>query len=99
MNPGELSMLESRRQELLGQLKIAEASLRGGLHARGFGIIAREHLERALAHIQEAYIAINEAKQVRTVPQLVDDLVRIQRVCDEFRQQPPPGVTVKSHRV
>ncbi len=98
MNAGELSMLESRRQELLGQLKTAEASLRGSLHARGFGSIAREHLERALAHIQEAYIAINESKPVRTVPQLVDDLVRIQQVCDEFRRQPPPGVTVKPHR-
>jgi len=99
MNPGEHSMLESRRQELLGQLRTAEASLRGSLHARGFGTIAREHLERSLAHIQEAYIAINESKPVRTVPQLVEDLTRIEQVCNEFRQQPPPGITVKPHRV
>jgi hypothetical protein len=99
MNPGELSMLENRRRALLGQLKFAEASLRASLHTRGFGNVTREHLERALAHIHEAHVAINEIKPVRTVPQLVNDLVRIQQVCDEFRQQPPPGVTVKPNRI
>jgi hypothetical protein len=98
MNPGELSMLENRRQALLGQLKTAEASLRASLHARGFGGGARDHLERALAHIQEACIAINEIKSVRSVQQLAEDLTRIEQVCNEFRRQPPPGVTVKSLR-
>ena len=98
MNPAELTIIESRRQELLGQLRIAEAGLRTSLHARGFGSVAREHLERALAHLQEAYIAINEIKTVRSVPQLVEDLTRIEQVCRELRQQPPPGVTVKSFR-
>ena len=37
-------------------------------------------MERALAHIQEACIAINEMQAVRSVPQLVDDLNRIQQV-------------------
>ena len=99
MNSEDLKAIENQRQALLGQLTAAEAALHTGLQTQGFGSNARAHMERALAHIQEAYIAINESKQVRTVPQLVDDLVRIQRVCDEFRQQPPPGVTVKSHRV
>ena len=98
MNSGELSMVEGKRQALLGQLKAAEASLRGGLDVHGFGNIARAHLERALAHIQEARIAINEVNRARTVQQLVDDLVRIEQACNEFRQQPPPGVTVKAHR-
>ena len=98
MNPGEFSMLENRRRALLGQIKFAEASVRASLHTRGFGSVTHEHLERALAHIHEAYVAINELKPVRTVPQLVNDLVRIQQVCNEFRQQPPPGVTVKSLR-
>ena len=83
MNPGELSMLENRRQALLGQLKAAESALRNGLHTRGFGSTAHAHLERALAHIQEAYSAINETKPVRTVQQLVDDLNRIQQVMDD----------------
>jgi hypothetical protein len=98
MNPGEFSMLENCRRALLGQLKFAETSLRASLQIRGFGNVTREHLERALAHIHEAYVAINELKPVRTVPQLVNDLVRIQEVCNEFRRQPPPGVTVKSLR-
>lgn len=98
MNPAELTSIESRRQALLGQLRNAEAALRGSLHARGFGSVAREHLERALAHLQEAYISINETKAVRSVPQLVEDLTRIEQVCRELRQQPPPGVTVQSFR-
>jgi len=98
MNSGELSMVEGKRQALLGQLKAAEASLRSGLDVHGFGNIARAHLERALAHIQEARIAINEVNRARTVQQLVDDIVRIEQACNEFRQQPPPGVTVKSQR-
>ena len=85
MNAGEFNATEARRQELLGQLKTAESALRGGLHIQGFGSIARAHMERAMAHICEAYIAINEARQVRTVQQLVDDLSRIQKVMDDAK--------------
>jgi hypothetical protein len=49
--------------------------------------MARAHLERAMAHIQEAYIAINESKSVRTVHQLVDDLNRIQQVMDDVQRR------------
>ena len=87
MNPGEIQAIEARRQALLGQLRTAEASVRAGLLAHGFGETARAHLERAMAHIQEAYVAINESKAVRTVPQLVEDLNRIQQVMDEARQR------------
>jgi hypothetical protein len=83
---GELQAIEAKRQALLGQIRTAEASVRAGLHTHGFGETARAHLERAMAHIQEAYIAINESKPIRTVPQLVDDLIRIQKVMDETRQ-------------
>ena len=78
-------MVEAKRQELLGQIKAAESALRSGLHTEGFGSIARAHMERAMAHTCEAYIAINEAKQVRTVQQLVDDLNRIQKVMDDAK--------------
>jgi hypothetical protein len=94
----ELKTTESQRQALLGQLKAAESALRSGLHTHGFGTTARAHMERALAHIQEAHIAINEMRAVRSVPQLVEDLNRIEQACNELRQQPPPGVTVKSFR-
>ena len=87
MNTGEIQAIEARRQALLGQLRTAEASVRAGLFAHGFGETARAHLERAMAHIQEAYVAINESKAVRTVPQLVEDLNRIQQVMDEARQR------------
>jgi hypothetical protein len=85
MNSEEFKMVEAKRQELLGQIKAAESALRSGLHTQGFGSIARAHMERAMAHICEAYIAINEAKQVRTVQQLVDDLNRIQKVMDDAK--------------
>jgi hypothetical protein len=98
MNSDNIKVIESQRQALLGQLKAAEAALRSGLHTHGFGSTARTHMERALAHIQEAWIAINEMRGVRSVPQLVDDLNRIEQACNELRQQPPPGVTVKSFR-
>ncbi|MGH7990995.1 MAG: hypothetical protein ACREDS_12500 [Limisphaerales bacterium] len=98
MNGNDLNAVEAKRQELLGQLRAAEAALRGGLHTHGFGSTARAHMERAMAHIQEACIAINELRAVRGVPQLVEDLNRIEQACNELRQQPPPGVTVKSFR-
>jgi hypothetical protein len=86
MNPGESSAIESKRQELLGQLKAAESALRSGLHTCGFGETARAHMERAMAHICEACIAINETRQVRTVQQLVEDLNRIQQVMDDAQR-------------
>ena len=83
----ELQAIETRRQTLLGQIRTAEAAMRAGLHAHGFGNAARAHLERAMAHLHEAYVAINESKAVRTVPQLVDDLNRIQKLMDELQQR------------
>jgi len=85
MNGEDFKMVEAKRQELLGQIRAAESALRSGLHTDGFGSTARAHMERAMAHICEAYIAINEARQVRTVQQLVDDLNRIQKVMDDAK--------------
>jgi hypothetical protein len=88
MNPGELQAIESQRQALLGQLNVAETALRAGLHTtRGFGETARAHMERAMAHLCEAYIAINESKSVRTVQQLVDDITRVQKVMDDVQRR------------
>jgi len=85
MNPANPNVAEAKRQALLGQLKAAESALRSGLHTHGFGETARAHMERSLAHLSEAYIAINEAKPVRTVHQLVEDLSRIQQVVDDAK--------------
>jgi hypothetical protein len=82
MDSDDLKSIENQRQALLGQLTAAETALRTGLHTHGFGSIARAHMERALAHIQEATIAINEINRARTVEQLINDLVRVQQMMD-----------------
>jgi len=87
MNPSEIKAIESQRQALLGQLSAAETALRNGLHSQGVGGNARAHLDRAMAHLAEAYVAINENKSVRTVQQLVDDLIRVERVIEDARRQ------------
>jgi hypothetical protein len=86
MNSEDHKMAEVRRQALLGQLKSAASALRAGLHTHGFGSTARAHSERAMAHICEAYVAVNEINRARTVQQLVDDLVRIQQVMDDTQR-------------
>lgn len=88
MSGGELQQIEAQRQSLLNQLWTAEECLRGGLHnSQGFGSTARAHLERAQAHLAEAYVAINEAKAVRSVAQLVDDLTRIQQAAEQAKHR------------
>ncbi len=85
MSAEDYKVAEAKRQELLAQLNVAEAAMRNGLHTHGFGATVQAHMERALAHIREAYIALNEARQVRTVQQLVDDLNRVQQVIEEAK--------------
>jgi len=70
MNAGALNHLELLRRTLLGQLQTADVNLRAGLHQHGMDAIVRAHLERALAHIREASIAVNEQTKVRTVQEL-----------------------------
>jgi hypothetical protein len=98
MDAEHIKIIEGQRQALIGRLQTAETALRAGLHIPGFGNTTQSHMERALAHVHEAYIAINEMRVVRSVTQLVEDLNRIEQACNELRQQPPPGVTVKSLR-
>jgi hypothetical protein len=94
MSADELNAIESQLQSLLGQLKAAEAALRAGMHTHGFGCTSRAHMERALAHIAESYIALTEPKHARSVHQLVDDLNRITQVTDDCQRRQH-----KSHRV
>jgi len=86
MSADEINAIEGQRQAMLDQLKTAEGALRQNLHTHGFGYTAHAHMERALAHIQEAYVALNEINRARTVQQLVSDLVRAQQVMDEAKQ-------------
>lgn len=86
MNPEDTKQAELIRQELLSQITNAELALRKGLHIPGFGETTAAHLERALAHVREAYVAINETKSIRSVPQLVEDLNRVQQAMDDTRR-------------
>jgi len=92
----DLQAIEVQRQALLGQLTAAETALRAALHTRGFGETARDHLERARVHLAEAYIAINESKAIRTVPQLVADLTRVQQVLEDMQRRQSQH---SSHRI
>jgi len=91
MNAGALNHLELRRQALLGQLQTADVNLRSGLHQHGMDALVRAHLERALAHIREAYIAVNEQAKVRTVQELADQLARIEQMQADLRARQTPA--------
>ena len=95
MNPGELSMLEGRRQELLGQLNAAEAALRANLDLNCANVTARVHMQRALAHIQEAVVAVNGVRRARTVWQLVEDLTKFKHNSDELQPEPPARSAIR----
>jgi hypothetical protein len=91
MNAGALNHLELRRQALLGQIQTADANLRSGLHQHGMDALVRAHLERALAHIREAYIAVNEQAKVRTVQELADQLARVEQMQADLRSEQTPA--------
>ncbi len=87
MKTGGFDVVELRRRALLGQLQTAEVNLRAGLHQHGMDAGVRAHLERALAHIREAYIAVNEQTRVRTVQELADQLTRVEQMQADLRAQ------------
>ena len=91
MNAGALNRLERLRRTLLGQLQTADVNLRAGLHQHGMDAIVRAHLERALAHIRESYIAVNERAKIRTVQELADQLSRIEQIQADLRAQQTPA--------
>ena len=91
MNPGEASTLDSRRYVLLARLQAADSSLRASLHQHGTDALVRAHLERALAHIREASIAVNEQTKVRTVQELADQLARIEQMQADLRAEQKPA--------
>ena len=91
MNAGALNRLELLRRTLLGQLQTADVNLRAGLHQHGMDAIVRAHLERALAHIREATIAVNEQVKIRSVQELTDQLARIEQMQTGLRSDQKPA--------
>ena len=90
MNAGALNRLALLRRALLGQLQAADANLRSGLHQHGMDAIVRAHLERALAHIREATIAVNEQTKIRSVQELAGQLARIEQMHADLRAEQKP---------
>lgn len=94
MKPAQVNEREARRQALLGQLKTAEAALRASVDLNCAEVTARRHMQRALAHIQEAEVALNGLRRARTVWQLVEDLLKLKR--EELRPAPADCHGIKS---
>jgi hypothetical protein len=91
MNAGTQNRLELLRRALLGQLQTADANLRAGLHQHGMDALVRAHLERALAHIREATIAVKEQAKIRSVQELADQLARIEQIQAGLRSDQKPA--------
>jgi hypothetical protein len=81
------------------QLDTAEQALRENLHRHDLDPTAREHMERALSHVREAYIATNEIGKARSVQRLVGDLEKVDRLVEKVRHRQQPGVTIKPIRI
>jgi hypothetical protein len=87
MNSGEANTLDMRRLALLARFQAIDMTLRTCLHKGGMNAIVRAHLERAIAHIREAHIAVNENIEVRTVQELASQLARIDEMREDLRAQ------------
>jgi hypothetical protein len=84
---------------ILGELSTAEQALRENLHRHDLDPTAREHMERALSHVREAYIATNEIGKARSVQRLVGDLEKVERLTEKVRRRYQVGTPGKSIRV
>ena len=89
--------MDNRR--ILELLNHAESALRENLHRHDLDPTARAHLERAVSHTREAYIATNEIGKARTVQRLIGDLDKVDRLVAKLRGQRPEGVVVKPIRI
>jgi hypothetical protein len=85
-----------QQQSLLNLLRLAEKPLKMGLHRHGLPHSARVHLERAFAHLNEAFVAVNEPGRERTVEQLQNEISFVDRFREQLQHRPPPGVIIKS---
>lgn len=84
---------------ILEQLDTADQALRENLHRHDLDPTAREHMERALSHVREAYIATNEIGKARSVRRLVGDLEKVDHRLTNVRKQQQTAVSVKPIRV
>ena len=86
-------------RHILEQLDTADQALRENLHRHDLDPTAREHMERAMSHVREAYIATNEIGKARSVQRLVGDVEKVGHLVSKLRKQQQPGITVKPIRI
>ena len=86
-------------RHILEQLDTADQALRENLHRHDLDPTAREHMERAMSHVREAYIASNEIGKARSVQRLVGDMEKVGHLLSKLRKQRQPGITVKPIRI
>jgi hypothetical protein len=87
MSDHNLTIGEREQRKQLDNLNSAERVLRSNLHMHGLDSVARAHMERALVHVREAFIATNDASRARSVQQLVDDVSKVERLFEKVRNQ------------
>lgn len=80
--------LSRERRVHLRNLAKAEAYLRNNLHLHGVDAKARPHMERALAHVREASMAVEQLAHVRSVSDLIRDCETGERLIENIRKMP-----------
>lgn len=86
-------------RHIFEQLDTADQALRENLHRNDLDRTARQHMERALAHVREAYIATNEIGKARSVRRLVGDLEKLHHIVAKVRRREQPTPTAKPIRI
>jgi hypothetical protein len=74
-------------RHIFEQLDTADQALRENLHRNDLDPTARQHMERALSHVREAYVATNEIGKARSVSQLVADLEKVNHIVAKVRRR------------
>ena len=86
-------------RHIFEQLDTADQALRENLHRNDLDPTAREHMERALSHVREAYVATNEIGKARSVQQLVGDLEKVNHIVAKVRRRERPTAPTKPIRI
>ena len=80
-------------RRILELLESAESTLRENLHRHDLEPTA-PHMERAVNHVREAYVATNEQGKARSVRRLVGDLEKVERLLEKVSRR--QALNVKS---
>lgn len=86
-------------ESILKRLNDAETALRENLHRHDLDPTAHAHMERALNHVREAYIATNEIGKARSVQRFVSDLEKVQRLTEKLHKRQTSQAAAKPIRI